>query len=226
MFLKYGVDSIKLNLSGDNFVPSAPADTTWMSDEEVAVAVTEAHLRGKRVTAHARSCGVPQAGVRHGIEVIYHASFTDEEALDLLEAEKDRDFVAPGIAHPLRDAQRGRAVGIDRAKADRDGLRDRVGGGPRVATEMHKRGIRVLPGGDYGFAFTPHGQNARDLELFVKHLGFTPMEAIQSATRLHRREAEVLDEQLQVPRVLAVGQEGKSIIAAGQDADAALVHGP
>jgi imidazolonepropionase-like amidohydrolase len=47
---------------------------------------------------------------------------------------------------------------------------------------MHKRGVRVLPGGDYGFAFTPHGQNARDLEFFVKYLGFTPMEAIRSAT--------------------------------------------
>jgi imidazolonepropionase-like amidohydrolase len=47
---------------------------------------------------------------------------------------------------------------------------------------MHKRGIRVMPGGDYGFAFTPHGQNARDLEFFVRYLGFTPMEAIRSCT--------------------------------------------
>ena len=49
-------------------------------------------------------------------------------------------------------------------------------------SKMHKRGIRVLPGGDYGFAFTPHCQNARDLEFFVKYLGFTPMEAIRSTT--------------------------------------------
>jgi len=47
---------------------------------------------------------------------------------------------------------------------------------------MHRRGIRVLPGGDYGFAFNPHLQNARDLEFFVKYLGFTPMEAIKSCT--------------------------------------------
>ena len=32
MFLQYGVDSIKLNLSGDNFTPDSPADTTWMTD--------------------------------------------------------------------------------------------------------------------------------------------------------------------------------------------------
>jgi imidazolonepropionase-like amidohydrolase len=47
---------------------------------------------------------------------------------------------------------------------------------------MHRRGVRVLPGGDYGFAFNPHLKNARDLELFVKYLGFTPMEAIRSCT--------------------------------------------
>jgi imidazolonepropionase-like amidohydrolase len=49
---------------------------------------------------------------------------------------------------------------------------------------MHRRGIRVLPGGDYGFAWTPHGTNAKDLEYFVNLLGFTPMEAILSATKL------------------------------------------
>jgi imidazolonepropionase-like amidohydrolase len=48
--------------------------------------------------------------------------------------------------------------------------------------EMHRRGIRVLPGGDYGFAWTPHGTYARDLQHFVERLGFTPMEAILSAT--------------------------------------------
>jgi imidazolonepropionase-like amidohydrolase len=48
---------------------------------------------------------------------------------------------------------------------------------------MHRRGVRVLPGGDYGFAFTPHCQNARDLEFFVKYLGMTPMEAIRSTTQ-------------------------------------------
>ena len=48
---------------------------------------------------------------------------------------------------------------------------------------MLKRGIRVLPGGDYGFAWAPHGENAKDLEYFVKYLGMTPMETIISATR-------------------------------------------
>jgi imidazolonepropionase-like amidohydrolase len=48
--------------------------------------------------------------------------------------------------------------------------------------KIHKRGIRILPGGDYGFAWCKHGTNARDLEYFVKHLGFSSTEALVSAT--------------------------------------------
>ena len=115
MFLKYGVDSIKLNLSGDNFAAGAPATTTWMSDEEVAIACKEAKMRGKRVTAHARSCESLKQCVRHGIDIIYHASFTDEEALDMLESVKDRIFVAPGIGILIAMMDHAAPWGITRA---------------------------------------------------------------------------------------------------------------
>ncbi len=183
MFLKYGVDSIKLNLSGDNFVANAPAETTWMTDEEVAVAVREAKMRGKRVSAHARSAASVKQCVRHGIEVIYHASFTDEETLDMLEANKDKHFVAPGIAIIYAMLNEAEPWGITRQKAIAMGYQREWDAAVESLRKMHKRGIRVLPGGDYGFAFTPHCQNARDLEFFVKYLGFTPMEAIVAATK-------------------------------------------
>ena len=182
MFLKYGVDSIKLNLSGDNFVPGAAAETTWMTDAEVAAACEEAKLRGKRVSAHARSCASVKQCVKHGVEVIYHASFTDEEALDLLESVKDKVFVAPGIAILYAMLNEAEAYGITKAKATAMGYQIEWDAACESLRRMHKRGIRVLPGGDYGFAFTPHSQNARDLEFFVRYLGMTPMEAIRSAT--------------------------------------------
>ena len=49
--------------------------------------------------------------------------------------------------------------------------------------KMHNRGIRVCIGGDYGFAWTPQGTNANDIQTFVDMLGFSPMEAIQAATK-------------------------------------------
>ena len=182
MFLKYGVDSIKLNLSGDNFTPDSPADTTWMSDAEVAAAMDEVRVRGKRGAAHARSAASVKQALRHGIDVIYHASFTDEETLDMLEAAKDRVFVAPGIAILYAMLYEAEAYGITHAKAVEMGYQVEWDAAIESLRAMHKRGVRILPGGDYGFAFTPHCQNARDLEFFVKYLNFTPAEAIRSTT--------------------------------------------
>jgi imidazolonepropionase-like amidohydrolase len=182
MFLKYGVDSIKINLSGDNFTPDSPANTTWMSDAEVAAAMDEVRVRGKRGTAHARSAASVKQALRHGIDVIYHASFTDEETLDLLEEAKDRIFVAPGIGIIYAMLYEAEAYGISHDQAVAMGYQIEWDAAQVSLKAMHRRGVRILPGGDYGFAFTPHGQNARDLEFFVKYLGFTPMEAIRSAT--------------------------------------------
>jgi imidazolonepropionase-like amidohydrolase len=182
MFLKYGVDSVKLNLSGDNFTPNSDSHTTWMTDAEVAAAAEEVKMRGKRIIVHARSCASVKQALRHGIHLIYHASFTDEEVLDQLEAVKDKVFVAPGIAILYALLYEAAEFGISHEQAVAMGYQEEWDAALKSLSAMHKRGIRVLPGGDYGFAFTPHTQNARDLEFFVKYLGMTPMEAIRSCT--------------------------------------------
>jgi imidazolonepropionase-like amidohydrolase len=182
MFLKYGVDTIKLNLSGE-YIAGLPAEFTPMTDGEIAMAVTEARRRGKRVSAHARSAESVKQCVRHGIEIIYHASFADEEALDMLEAAKDRHFVAPGIAWLINTSYHASEWGITPQIAAGMGYHRELEIACETLKKMHRRGIRILPGGDYGFAWIKHGTNAKDLEYFVKHLGFTPMEALVAATR-------------------------------------------
>src|SRR5689334_18329641 len=182
-FLKYGVDTIKLNLSGE-YIAGIPAELTPMSDGEIAVAVSEARMRGKRLAAHARSCESVKQCLRHGIELIYHASFTDEEALDMLEAAKDRIFVAPGIAWLINTSYHAAEWGISPDTAKQMGYHRELEIAVQTLQKMHKRGIRILPGGDYGFAWIKHGTNAKDLEYFVKYLGYTPMEALLAATKL------------------------------------------
>src|SRR5260221_6537695 len=183
MFLKYGVDSIKLNLSGDNLTPKSDARTSWMSDEEVAMAVRETKLRGKRVAVHARSCDSIKQALRHGCEIIYHASFTDEEALDMLEANKDKIFVAPGLSVIVRLLYDGEEWGFSRKWAADAGYEVELEAVEKSLRAMHKRGVRVLPGGDYGFIWARHGENARDLQYLVKYAGMTPMEALLAATK-------------------------------------------
>ncbi len=120
--------------------------------------------------------------LRHGIEVIYHANYADERALDALEAARDRIFVGPALGLTYNLTPGGRPVGrhAERARAFEHELEVSV----EAVARMRKRGIRVLPGGDYGFLFTPHGTYAQDLWVFVKILGFSPMETLVAATRL------------------------------------------
>jgi imidazolonepropionase-like amidohydrolase len=180
--LKEGVDQIKLNLSGENITP-LPAECTPMAEDEIAEAVTEARRRpGVRICAHARSAESAKLCIKYGIEIIYHASFADEEAIDMLAAARDKHFVAPGLAWLYQTCHGAAKWGITADVARSMGYFRELDACIETMKAMKARGIRILPGGDYGFAWTPHGQYARDLAYFVDLLGFTPMEAILSAT--------------------------------------------
>jgi len=53
----------------------------------------------------------------------------------------------------------------------------------KTHTELRKRGVRHVIGGDYGFAWSKQGTNARDIGFFVDYYGYTPAEALRCATR-------------------------------------------
>lgn len=180
--IKYGVDSIKLNLSGEEITPVG-AEETPMSNEEIEAACEEAKRRGKTVAAHARSSESVKLCVQYGIRNIYHASFADESALDMLEAAKDRHYVAPGLAWLEGTARRAGKWGIEPGSTLSLSYERELEMAVDTMKKMQRRGIKICIGGDYGFAWTPQGTNARDLELFVDLLGFSPMEAIVCATR-------------------------------------------
>jgi imidazolonepropionase-like amidohydrolase len=176
-----GVDLLKLNISGDGGTSSAGADVTVMTDAEVEAAMEVARPRNLRVAGHCRSAGSVMMALRHGVEVIYHANYSDEEALDALEAARDRVFVAPAVGHTWSLYTFAEAHRIPPARAR--AAQDEVAFSVDTFSRMRKRGIRVLPGGDYGFPTSPHGTYARDLQLFVDILGFSPMETLVAATK-------------------------------------------
>lgn len=122
------------------------------------------------------------AGVNHGVEAIYHASFIDDQGMDMLEKAKTKHVVVPAINWLIATLHEAEEFGYTHAQADKAGYTRELNAATAGLREMHRRGIVVLPGGDYGFAWTPHGTYARDLEHFVKLLGFTPHEAIIAAT--------------------------------------------
>ena len=183
MYIKYGVDLIKLNLSGEEITPVA-AQTTPMSDEEVAMAMKEIKPYGIRACAHARSADSVKQCLEHGVQIIYHASYADEECMDELERRKDEFFVGPGLAWLIQTSQGAAEFGIAPDSPLAQVYARELDIAVEGMKEMRKRGIRIVPGGDYGFAWTPHGTNAKDLEYFVDLIGMSEMEAIVSATKL------------------------------------------
>ncbi|MSP00918.1 MAG: amidohydrolase family protein [Acetobacteraceae bacterium] len=179
--IREGADSIKLNISGDDYTRLGAPPRTVMTEAEIRAGVEVAHDFGRLVNAHCRSAESVKRAVRCGVDVIYHCEHADEEALDLLESVKDRVFVGPaiGLLHVAVHEAREGAI----HPAIKQGLTVGLEAAGRAYREMNKRGIRVVVGGDYGFARTPQGQNARDIEHFVNHLGYSPGEALICATR-------------------------------------------
>ncbi|HTP72877.1 MAG TPA: amidohydrolase family protein [Burkholderiaceae bacterium] len=181
--IREGVDNVKLNISGDDFVP-AKGGMTVMREEEVRAACEVAHSYGRRVASHSRAGNAVKRAVQCGVDVIYHCEMADDEALDLLEAARDRVFVGPAIGLIHNTLYEAEPWGITRAVAIDLGMQRCIESSQRTYEQMRKRGIRVVIGGDYGFAWTPQGTNARDIEHFVKLFGYSPSEALQCATRV------------------------------------------
>lgn len=179
--IREGVDSIKLNISGDDHTRTGALPRTVMSEAEITAGVTVAHDFFRKVNAHCRAGEAVKRAVRCGVDVIYHCEHADEEALDMLEAARDRVFVGPAIGL-LHAAVHEAPEGVLH-KGVRQGIELGLAAAARTYPEMKKRGIRVVIGGDYGFARTPQGENARDIAHFVQHLGYTPAEALVCATR-------------------------------------------
>ena len=190
-----GVDQIKLSMSGEEITETRSAQDCYFSDEETAACVDEAHRQGVRLCAHARARDSVKMCVRHGVDVIYHASWIDDEGMGMLEKNKAKHIVAPGINWLIATLYDAEPFGYSFSKAEQVGYKKELDAAIRGLSEMHKRGICVLPGGDYGFAWTPHGTYARDLEHFVKLLNFTTMESVIAATagvaKLFMREDEL-----------------------------------
>ncbi len=177
------IDSIKFLLSSDEaFKPGGSQELTY-TEEEVAAIGEQARESGVWLACHAQAAQAVKLAASNGFRILYHCSHADAEALDMLEARRDELFVAPAVGLLWSRTHEAEAFGITREVAERMGA---VSGLDRMCTlypEMKKRGIRIIPGGDYGFPYNPIGRNARDLELFVNLFGFTPTEALVAATK-------------------------------------------
>ncbi|HEY3262143.1 MAG TPA: amidohydrolase family protein [Pseudonocardiaceae bacterium] len=177
-----GFDAVKLLLSNDDVFVEGGSQITQYSAEEAAAAGEQARESGVWLNCHAQAAESIKLAVRNGFRSIYHCTYADAEAVDLLEEHKDSIFLSPAIGIMWANVYEGAEYGIDTAMAEKMGSVKALAAMTALYPELRKRGLRVLPGGDYGFPNNPIGRNARDLELFVKLFGYSPLEALRATT--------------------------------------------
>ena len=205
-----GAKVVKFLLSGESALKPGASQQILYTEEELRAADEQARESGVWLSGHAHAAQAIKLGVRHGFRVLYHCTYADAEAIELLAEHRDEIFVAPtlGIVQATLDARPPPNFDMTHMKADATVVLEHQ---RRLVPQLRARGVKLLPGGDYGFPFNPNGRNARDLELFVQHLGYTPSEALSAATKLGGE-------------IMGMGQE-LGQIKAGYLADLLLVRG-
>jgi imidazolonepropionase-like amidohydrolase len=180
---KQGYDSIKFLVSNDDVFIEGGSMMTQFDADELNAAGEAAREMGVWLNGHCQSPESVKLAVKAGFRSIYHCTYADEEALDLLESVKDTAFVSPAIGIIYANVYEGEEFGITPEVAQKMGSPASLEGMQRIYPELRKRGVRALIGGDYGFPNNPIGTNAKDIRLFVDHLGYSPIEALVAATQ-------------------------------------------
>ena len=173
---------------GVNFIKIADSywgDIQTVAPEELTAVVAEAHRRGVRVAIHSRGSGSTRAAALAGVDWIFHADLATAEDLDAV-AEAGIPIM-PVFTQCLLIAEQTEGLGF--ASPMRDRARAQLETSYRTIEQARARGIPILAGTDSGnaAAFAYGRYHGREAEIFVKHLGFSPMEALVACTSLNAR---------------------------------------
>jgi len=206
---KDGVDLVKIAMDGTHLRENGEHIAAFTQDETRAM-VDEIHRLGKKVAVHAYGREAVLYAAKAGVDVIFHAFFMDDACIEAIL--NGGCHVAPTLTMLANNVE----FAHDYEASIRSGyaaMQKRViETGCRNLRRAREAGVPFMTGSDSGFAITPYGEwHAREIEILVDWLGFTPAEALRAATSVSAR---------MMPASQRVGA-----IAAGRRADFLLVDG-
>lgn len=182
---KDGVDLIKIAMDGTHRRPNGEIIAAFTADETREM-VEEAHRLGCKVATHAYGREAVMYAARAGVDLVFHAFYMDDDCIEaLLEA---GSILAPTMTFPQNT--------VDFCQPHDPAIATGYAGycartlelGAPVLKRAKAAGIPFACGSDSGFAVTPYGEwHAREPELLVTRLGFTPAEALRAATAIGAR---------------------------------------
>ncbi|MGH7264508.1 MAG: metal-dependent hydrolase family protein, partial [Candidatus Rokuibacteriota bacterium] len=175
--LRRGAAQIKIMASGGAMSPTDELDTTQLTVPEIRAAVEEARAAGTYVCAHAYSGAAVRNAVDGGVRSIEHGNLMDEAAASALKA-ADAFLVPTMVTYEIL-AREGARYGIPEANL----AKIRLARETSVASLAlaHRLGLRIASGSD--LLGPMHVHKAMELELKAQVL--SPMEVLQSATRVN-----------------------------------------
>lgn len=206
--IKSGVDWIKVHVTG--LVPrqrEAGEIQVWTLDELKTV-VDTAHDLNIPVVGHCRNASSTRDAARAGFDMILHATFMDEEALEAVVEAKTP--LVPSLTFQQVLADYGHKVGANRGFQKI--FEREIVDSSAMLRRAWRAGVPILGGSESGFSITPYGEwHWRELQVFTEHFGMTPLEAIHCATGASDR---------------ALRMEGRiGVLEAGRLADVIVVAG-
>lgn len=201
MNLSHGVDWIKILATERAGTPDTDPRKQVYTEEEIRAIVQEAATKNVPVEAHAHGDEGAMAAVKAGVRSIEHGTYLSDATLQLM---KERGtYLDPTYTTVIdvRDAGGDYDVPALRIRGEHmlPRLRDTV-------IRARKMGLKIVTGGDTGYGPNSLTRIGQEMTHFVE-LGFSPLEAIQSATI---RNAEMLRLEKSIG-VLEVGYEADLI---------------
>ena len=202
-----GADYIKIMASGGGTAGTIPGRASY-SVAELHAAVHEAHHFHRLTVAHCRAKESMVRAVKAGIDLMEHAEFLDPDGELRFDPKIAEMMAESGIwVSPTLQAWTGypRIVEL-RAKRDKDTLSadeaselQQLETQAEVRLDVMRRMLdydlrdRIVPGTDSGVGNLAFGHLDYDLQLLVQ-VGFTPAEALISATRISAEAIGMADE--------------------------------
>ncbi len=178
--VKDGVEWVKTYPTGDAASPDLnDHHTLCMTFEEMHAVVQTAHNHGLKVTGHCRATEGIKNALKAGYDALEHGTFLDDECIELI---LQRDVpVVPALYFEKASVENGPAIGMPQSVVD--GHIETLEGGAESCRRLLAAGGRIGMGGDYGFAWNPHGDYAKELTFFVNDVGFSVLDTIKCATK-------------------------------------------
>ncbi|WP_028631218.1 metal-dependent hydrolase family protein [Metapseudomonas resinovorans] len=182
---KDGVDLIKIAMDGTHLRPNGEHIAAFTQDETYTM-VEEIHRLGKRVAVHAYGREAVLYAAKAGVDVIFHGFFMDDACIEaMLES---GSHLAPTLTMLANNVEFAEAYEPSTRCGYAAMQRRVIDAGCRNLRRAREAGVPFMTGSDSGFAITPYGEwHARELEILVDWLGFTPAQALRAATSVSAR---------------------------------------